>query len=500
MVQSNVLPEEMAMSHPRSHSACARAPFRVLRLIFRPTLVTPFLFLLFVLPDTSLAQTATFQGIGDLPGGLFWSLATDISPDGSIVVGRGLDTTDTGLYVAVMWTESGGLVALDEGSLSIKRSLARGVSADGEVIVGQFDPVSSFSPLPFRWTSATGMVALVDSAAGLEYGQAFDVSADGEYIVGVGHATSTPNQAFRWNAMTGVDWLGWLPSSLFDSFAFGVSADGSAVCGISFSGNEFGVEVFRWTESGGMVGLGDVPGGHFYAIPHCISGDGTSIVGQTRVDSSLEEIFIWRQGSGYILPDTAHGYSIATGTTFDGSLTTANMIDSASSPVLWDEVNGFRDFVDIVTNEFGLDMSGWTNVSIAAVSDDGTAFAGNGTNPDGNREGWFARLPLATAVTDPVPGPKRRFSVKIAGANPFGSRSLLWLNTEDDLSNVRAGIYRVDGRLVQVLFDGASFPAGRHLLTWDGRDSRGRRAPSGVYFLRVWADGEVVTKKLVSLR
>ena len=51
------------------------------------------LFLPFVLSSFANAQTASFQGIGDLPGGIFDSRAYDISPDGSVVVGRSIDTT-----------------------------------------------------------------------------------------------------------------------------------------------------------------------------------------------------------------------------------------------------------------------------------------------------------------------------------------------------------------------------------------------------------------------
>lgn len=443
-------------------------------------------------------QTASFQGIGDLPGGAFDSRAYDISPDGSVVVGRSLDTTATVSYVAIMWTESGGIVPLGDGGMSIKRSLARGVSINGDVIVGQFTPETSSSPVVFRWTSSTGMVALVDTAAGFERGQAFDVSADGQYVVGVGTASTTPNQAFRWNSSTGIIWLGWLPSNPLDSFAFGVSADGSAVCGLSFSGNEFGVEVFRWTEADGMVGLGDVPGGLFYAIPHDISGDGATIVGQTRVDASNEEIFIWHEGTGYLLPDTAHGYSVATGTTFDGSLVTAG--GTTIGPVLWDAQNGFRDFVDILTIDYGLDITGWTSISIAAVSADGTAFAGEGVNPDGNREGWFARLPGLTAIGVDLPPSRHRFSVTLTGANPFVAQAAFRLESDGNLNNVRAAIYGVDGSLIRVLFAGETFGAGEHHFSWDGRDSHSRRVSRGEYFLRVSADGEVVTKKLIRLR
>lgn len=49
------------------------------------------------------------------------------------------------------------------------------------------------------------------------------------------------------------------------------------------------------------------------------------------------------------------------------------------------------------------------------------------------------------------------------------------------------------GRLVRVLVSGM-YPAGAHDIQWDGRDSRGRSVPSGVYFYRLRAAGLQYTR------
>ena len=59
-------------------------------------------------------------------------------------------------------------------------------------------------------------------------------------------------------------------------------------------------------------------------------------------------------------------------------------------------------------------------------------------------------------------------------------------------------IYSVDGRLVRRLSE--ALPSGDSFLTWDGRDDRGSRAASGVYFARVQANGETGKGKLVLVR
>jgi flagellar hook assembly protein FlgD len=60
-------------------------------------------------------------------------------------------------------------------------------------------------------------------------------------------------------------------------------------------------------------------------------------------------------------------------------------------------------------------------------------------------------------------------------------------------------VYDAAGRLVRRLVDGAR-PAGLQRVRWDGDDSSGRRVGPGVYFVRVGASGEALTRKLVLRR
>ncbi len=47
----------------------------------------------------------------------------------------------------------------------------------------------------------------------------------------------------------------------------------------------------------------------------------------------------------------------------------------------------------MLTTDFGLNLSGWTLTSAFAVSDDGKAIIGKGTNAAGKTEGWIAMVP-----------------------------------------------------------------------------------------------------------
>jgi hypothetical protein len=65
-------------------------------------------------------------------------------------------------------------------------------------------------------------------------------------------------------------------------------------------------------------------------------------------------------------------------------------------------------------------------------------------------------------------------------------------------------IYDVRGRLIKTLEAGKQ-AAGEHIVRWDGRDSRGERVVSGIYFYRLEAVAEngtatSLTKKLMVVK
>lgn len=65
---------------------------------------------------------------------------------------------------------------------------------------------------------------------------------------------------------------------------------------------------------------------------------------------------------------------------------------------------------------------------------------------------------------------------------------------------VEASVYDVAGREVASLASGATLAAGRHELTWDGRDNRGATANAGLYFVRVHAGPLTGTEKIVRVQ
>jgi hypothetical protein len=123
--------------------------------------------------------------------------------------------------------------------------------------------------------------------------------------------------------------------------------------------------------------------------------------------------------------------------------------------------------------------------------------------------GWGSPLPLKdlwslqfdfsggiAAVESAAPA--AAFAVASPSPNPAGGRTCL-AYTLPGAARVRAAIYDVAGRRVARLTDGER-AAGPHELQWDGRDGAGRPATPGLYFFRIEAGGQAVTRKVLLIR
>jgi len=60
-------------------------------------------------------------------------------------------------------------------------------------------------------------------------------------------------------------------------------------------------------------------------------------------------------------------------------------------------------------------------------------------------------------------------------------------------------LFSVDGRLVRTLLDRV-VEAGRHQITWDGRDQDGRSVAPGVYFYKLESEQRSASERLVIIR
>jgi uncharacterized membrane protein len=184
---------------------------------------------------------------------------------------------------------------------------------------------------------------------------AHSVTADGAVVIGYGTPASGYQQACRWNAAGTIESLGNLVSNQFLwSVAGDVSANGGVVFGSGYHSSSFNtnIEAYRWTQATGMVSLGrHLPEGDY---------ESTSALG-VSADGSV-----------------AVGYA---------SLDPYNAV-----PFIWDAVNGMRNLQSVLTNEYGLDLTGWHLGTATDISANGLAIVGYGVH-NGQSEAFVATIP-----------------------------------------------------------------------------------------------------------
>jgi probable HAF family extracellular repeat protein len=326
------------------------------------------------------SQAQRLIWLGTLPGG-YGSVARGVSADGSVVVGSARNAAE--LLRAFRWTTSGGIQ--DLGTLGGDSSWALGVSADGSVVVGSAQNAAG-RWRAFRWTAAGGMEDLNTTYASLltdgsVLGEAYAISSDGRYIVGLGYNVATGLlEAFLLDTQgTGVEerliWLGTLGGSW--SEAHGVSDDGSVVVGRALNAAGQG-RAFRWTAGRGMQDLGTLGGNGSDA--NGVSADGSVVVGSAQNAAGQGRAFRWTAAGGMQDLGTLGGdWSWADAVSADGSVVVGAADNAARQrrAFRWTAAGGMED---LNTTYASLLTDGSVLIEASAISPDGRYIVGYGMN------------------------------------------------------------------------------------------------------------------------
>jgi len=316
--------------------------------------------------------------LGTLPRGNS-SAAYAVSADGVVVGMATYYDNISGNYYrrAFRWTASGGMQNL--GTLGGTQSEARGVSADGSVVVGWASNAAGLRRA-FRWTASGGMQEL-GTLGGTE-SMALGVSADGSVVVGWASNAAGLRRAFRWQNGVMQD-LGTLGGT--QSEALGVSADGAVVVG--YAVNAAGQQrAFRWTASGGMQDLRSYDG----SVAYGVSADGRVVVGDYYYRGYYYS-FRWTAAGGVQELSTLRGYSssnaYAVAVSDDGPVVVGRAYDNERLPV------AFRWTLPRGTEDLTMTYTLWTYPSVLrearAISPDGRYIVGYGVNAATNRSEAF---------------------------------------------------------------------------------------------------------------
>lgn len=326
----------------------------------------------------SAARAAAIVGLGDLPNGATSSF-TALSADGSTIV--------TGFEGLAFRWRAGAWEALGNPGSGV---IVHGVSGDGNVVTGAV-PISAgataYYPRVYRDGSWMNLPLLDNAAIGR--GIARTANADGSIVVGPIRRIS--NQvAARWAYSGGV-------YSVATSNGFGdetnvesVSADGSTLAGWSVISGTQGDRAYTLVADVSPIAV-DGPSGPLSPASQedlratALTSLGNIVAGSYRVnDSSAWQV--WRRdGSGAT-------QLLGVGEAFD--ISTAGII--AAGAFVYDAA-GAQHAASQFLSSAGVTMTGWSDLLVKGVSDDGLTFAGMGLREvapgEFMSEAWIATVP-----------------------------------------------------------------------------------------------------------
>ncbi|HVH18171.1 MAG TPA: hypothetical protein VNF72_07720 [Myxococcota bacterium] len=308
-----------------------------------------------------------------------------LSPDGSTAIGSVWKGSSVG---TVVWKN--GVVV----ELPIPLWL-QDTSYDGRVIVGY-----TGGDHPARWKD--GELTVLWPVAGES--RAKGVSWDGEVVVGIADDPNLP--------ASGVMWLGdsLIPLTTEDGFradsAIAVSADGEVILGLGedADGNS-GRYLWRAGEITWVAGLpGADPRDRSY-VYMSISGDGTTVVDEDRFplpgpDGELRRAFRWRDGIAEplgSLEGAPQPSSNASAVTANGEVIVGDAMGPDGYPIamIWDPTHGMRSLESLLL-ELGVEVpEGKRLYSVDDISSDGRRILGS-VYP-GFYETFIVTLPPACA-------------------------------------------------------------------------------------------------------
>ena len=121
-------------------------------------------------------------------------------------------------------------------------------------------------------------------------------------------------------------------------------------------------------------------------------------------------------------------------------------------------------------------------------------------DPLGNRRESDPSEFVVLLTSTPASPPPQAWALETPWPNPFYPEVTIRYTVPGGGAHIRIAVYDAAGRMVRRLLDGRRRP-GPAEVRWDGRDARGARAPSGVYFFRLeLPDGGALVRRAVLLK
>ena len=327
-------------------------------------------------------NVSTFEPLGWLTPQVNLSYARGISPDGTVIVGYSVLAGDS-QALPFRWTRQTGMVSLGLPA-DASDAYATAVNADGSVVVGECTLSNVMNGREaWRWSSASGFVRLGDFEGGNIGSGAVGVSDDGATVIGTGNKNATA-AGFIWTSHTGLVELPAIPGGSGWTRAHAISPDGLLVAGSSGSAAvgpgapSFALEAAVWFNGADPFGLGGLESGGNWSAANAITPGGQVVVG-TVVASSSSRPCLWSQDQGLVVLATNGGAALDVsddGAVVVGYTRPTNQGDIA---FIWTAEKGRRPLTTALTQDYGIDMTGWSIQRATGISADGQVIVGYGS-------------------------------------------------------------------------------------------------------------------------
>ncbi|KAB2698276.1 autotransporter domain-containing protein [Ochrobactrum sp. Kaboul] len=295
-----------------------------------------------------------------------------------------------GAHVAMaQQLELGSAPTLVEGA-DWHSSATYGISADGNVIVGEVNGVGGYD-VPAVWSSTTGALIVLKTLPGGETSNshAMYVSAEGGVIVGVSSGADGNGHAVAWlNGSSIATDLGAI-DALSSAYPNAVSADGKVIVGYSaIGGAQNSNHAVVWSLANGAAtihNLGTLGGNGSAAA--AVSADGKVIVGSADLLSTERHAAAWyNNGSSAVDLGTLGGSnSSASGLSANGTIIVgqADLVNGDKHAVAWYGQGANPTDLGV--------LNGDTTSLAHTVSADGSVIIGNSmsTVADRHAVAWY---------------------------------------------------------------------------------------------------------------
>lgn len=351
-------------------------------------------------PSSFVLAAGTFEGLSGLPGAATRSHALGISSDGTTVVGSA-QSTDGKLH-AVRWSRDGTIQRIDlvpPPSANFDFSEAVAASSDGSLIVCNYWE-SAFCSTPF-------ILRVNENQTQLLQAHRCNALAKGVSSAAVvGDVFSSDAFGLHWSMQNGVTGILDPVAGYDQTSGVAISNRTGLIVGSSFGPS--GQQATKWQGPGIGVAVDPLEPGIRFRISRftAISENGLYAVGEVSTDTTNEVLqpFIYDVNNDLLTrlptpPDGPVGRRTAYPTAISGDgFTIVGYFYSVVGPdfikeaFIWRDGQGYQVLSTVLTNEYGLNLSGWVLTAANGMSAAAGTIVGEGINPSGQVQAWRAML------------------------------------------------------------------------------------------------------------